>query len=104
MQRLATPIDCALPKTVAEGEGPKQPYASIRSTMERKLTAVIEKHGPWYVGYIKQIPGVNTQGRTVSSTLRNLADAFRLVQEENRRLVKKEKRIPRPDERHRDSE
>ncbi len=59
--------------------------------MEQKFIAVIEKHGRWYVGYIKQVPGVNTQGRTVSSTLRNLADAFRLVQEENRRLAKKRK-------------
>ncbi|HEV8385319.1 MAG TPA: type II toxin-antitoxin system HicB family antitoxin [Candidatus Acidoferrales bacterium] len=59
--------------------------------MKRKLTAVIEEHGGWYIGYIKGIPGVNTQGRTVASTLRNLADAFRLVQEDNRRIAKKRK-------------
>lgn len=64
---------------------------SVGTKVKRKLTAVIEKHGHWYVGYINQVRGVNTQGRTISSALRNLADAFRLVQEENRRLAKKRK-------------
>jgi len=59
--------------------------------MKRKFTAVIEQHGIWYVAYIKEIPGVNTQGRTVSSTLRNLAEAFQLIQEENRRIAKRRK-------------
>jgi len=63
----------------------------VGTEVKRKLTAVIEKHGRWYVGYIKQIPGVNTQGRTVCSTLRNLAEAFQLVQEENRRIAKRRK-------------
>lgn len=54
--------------------------------MQRKFTAVIQKHGHWYVGYIRQIPGVNTQGRTVPSTLRNLADAFRGIMEVRRQL------------------
>ena len=62
--------------------------------MKREYTAVIQKHGKWYVAYIKEIRGVNTQGRTVSSTLRNLADAFRLVQEENRRITKRLKADP----------
>jgi predicted RNase H-like HicB family nuclease len=30
--------------------------------MKKTITRVIRKSGSWYVGYIKEIPGVNTQG------------------------------------------
>ena len=33
--------------------------------MRGEFTTIIEKHGDWYVGYIKEISGVNTQGKTV---------------------------------------
>lgn len=52
--------------------------------MKRKRTrtvavaAVIEKRGRWYVAYMRGIPGVNTQGRSVSEARRNLADVLRL--------------------------
>jgi hypothetical protein len=32
--------------------------------MKREFTSVIEKRGKWYVDYVEEIPGVNTQGRT----------------------------------------
>ena len=32
--------------------------------LERSEGTVIEKRGKWYVGYIEEIPGVNTQGKT----------------------------------------
>jgi len=28
--------------------------------MKKRLTSVIEKHGGWYVAYVREIPGVNT--------------------------------------------
>jgi predicted RNase H-like HicB family nuclease len=34
--------------------------------MEREFTAVIEKRGRWYVAFVEEIPGVNTQGRTLA--------------------------------------
>jgi predicted RNase H-like HicB family nuclease len=55
-------------------------------TMKPQLTKIIEKHGDWYVGYIREIPGVNTQGRTLSEARRNLEEALSLVIEANRRL------------------
>jgi len=33
--------------------------------MKKKLTRIIRKSGNWYVAYIKEIPGVNTPGRTL---------------------------------------
>jgi hypothetical protein len=39
--------------------------------MQREFTAVIEKKGRWYVGTVEEIPGVNTQGRTLAEVRRN---------------------------------
>jgi predicted RNase H-like HicB family nuclease len=47
---------------------------------------IIEKHGRRFLGYIVGVPGVNTQGRTIPSTLRNLAEAYQLVMESNAAL------------------
>jgi len=59
--------------------------------MEREFTAVFEKHGRWYIAYIKEIPGVNTQGRTLAEARENLKEALQLILEENRRLVPKKR-------------
>ena len=55
--------------------------------MKHEYTAVIEKHGRWYAAWIEEIPGVNTQGRTLAEVRRNLKDALRLVLEENRKIA-----------------
>ncbi len=57
--------------------------------MEREFTAVIEKRGRWYVAYVEEIPGVNTQGRTLREARRNLKEALHLVIETNRHLAAK---------------
>ena len=58
--------------------------------MKRQFTSVIEKRGKWYVGFIEEIPGVNTQGKTLGEVRRNLKDALRLVIEANRDLTARE--------------
>ncbi|MEE8201344.1 MAG: type II toxin-antitoxin system HicB family antitoxin [Candidatus Acidoferrales bacterium] len=62
-----------------------------RSRMEREFTAVFEKRGRWYVAYVEEIPGVNTQGRTLAEARRNLREALRLILETNRRLGAKQR-------------
>jgi len=52
-----------------------------------QFTAVYMKRGQWYVGYVEEIPGVNTQGKTLVETKRNLRDALALVLEANRVLA-----------------
>ena len=59
--------------------------------MERKFTAVIEKHGKWYVAWIEEIPGVNTQGRTLAEARRNLKEALREILEIKREQAAKER-------------
>jgi predicted RNase H-like HicB family nuclease len=54
--------------------------------MKKKITHIIRKSGDWYIAYIKEIPGVNTQGRTHAEARENLEEALQLVLEENRRL------------------
>jgi predicted RNase H-like HicB family nuclease len=71
--------------------------------MEREFTAVIEKRGQWYVAYVEEIPGVNTQGRTLAETRRNLREALRLILEANRRQqlrTQQERRDSRPRRTH----
>jgi predicted RNase H-like HicB family nuclease len=52
-----------------------------------QFTAVYLKQGRWYVGYVEEIPGVNTQGRTLTEAKRNLREAIALVLETNRTLA-----------------
>jgi predicted RNase H-like HicB family nuclease len=57
--------------------------------MERQFTAVIQKRGRWYVGWVEEVPGVNTQGRTLAEVRRNLKEALRDILEINRELARK---------------
>ena len=55
--------------------------------MKHQFTSVIEKRGKWYVAYVEEIPGVNTQGRTLAEARRNLKEALAMVIEANRELA-----------------
>jgi len=57
------------------------------SIMVGQFTAVYLKRGKWYLGYVEEIPGANTQGRTLAEAKRNLKDALALVLEANRALA-----------------
>ena len=59
--------------------------------MKNQFTSVIEKRGRWYVAYVEEIPGVNTQGRTLAEARRNLKEALTLVIEANRELSAKQR-------------
>jgi predicted RNase H-like HicB family nuclease len=50
--------------------------------MKEKLIRIIQKSGRWYIAYVKETPGVNTQGRTRKSARCNLKEALRLILEE----------------------
>jgi len=57
--------------------------------MPREFTGVIEKRGNWYVGYVEELPGVNTQGRTLKEVRENLREALCLIIEANKELAAK---------------
>lgn len=55
--------------------------------MQREFTSVIEKRGNWYIGYVEELPGVNTQGKTLKEVRENLREALLLIIEANRELA-----------------
>lgn len=55
----------------------------------RSFTAIYKKSGNWYSGWIEEIPGVNTQGKTLAETKENLKEALLLILETNRLLSRK---------------
>ena len=58
--------------------------------MEGTFTAVFEKDGKWWIGYIEEVPGVNTQGESLEEARKNLKEALSLVLEANRELTQRE--------------
>jgi len=60
--------------------------------MREKLTAVFRKSKYGYIGYVEELPGANTQGKTLEETKKNLIEAIQLVLEANRQLAEEEQR------------
>jgi len=58
--------------------------------MAKQFTAIYKKSGKWYLGWVEEIPGVNTQGRTLQEVKENLKEALLLILETNRILNKRE--------------
>ncbi|MEK7562155.1 MAG: type II toxin-antitoxin system HicB family antitoxin [Patescibacteria group bacterium] len=58
--------------------------------MTREFTGLFKKMGKWYLGWIEEIPGVNTQGATLQEAKENLKEALFLVLETNRILTRKD--------------
>lgn len=55
-----------------------------------KFTAIFEQDGVWWIGYVEELPGANTQGHTLEEARENLKDAVQLVIETNRELARRE--------------
>jgi len=55
-----------------------------------KYTAVFRRDGPWWMGYVEELPGANTQGRTLAEARENLKEAVSLILETNRALSQAE--------------
>jgi len=55
-----------------------------------KFTAVFEHHGKWWIGYVEELPGANTQGHTLDETRENLKEAIQLVIEANREIGRRQ--------------
>lgn len=55
--------------------------------MAAQYTAVIQRDGPWWIGWIEEIPGVNSQGATRTELLDNLQSALQEALEMNRQAA-----------------
>ncbi len=56
--------------------------------MQQKFTAIYKKSGRWYLGWVEEVPGVNTQGKTLEEAKENLKEALSLVLTTNHLLNK----------------
>ena len=52
--------------------------------MSATYTAVIQQSGDWWIGWVEEVPGVNSQGQTRDELLDNLRDALEEALEMNR--------------------
>ncbi len=61
----------------------------IRDIEERLIdTIVIKKSGKWYAGYVKELPGAHSQGKTIKEVKKNLREAILLILDSNYRHFK----------------
>lgn len=58
--------------------------------MQNAFTAVFLKTGKWYTGFVKEIPGINTQGRSIPAARKNLRDAADLFFAAQKNIAEKE--------------
>jgi predicted RNase H-like HicB family nuclease len=47
-------------------------------------SAVVQQHDEWWIGWIEEVPGVNSQGKSREELLDNLRDALKEALEMNR--------------------
>ncbi len=52
--------------------------------MAANYTAVIQQSGNWWIGWVEEVPGVNSQGKSRDELLENLRDALDEALEMNR--------------------
>lgn len=52
-----------------------------------KFTAVYKKVPERYIGFVQELPGANTQGKTLEETGANLQEAIEMTLEVNRILA-----------------
>ena len=51
--------------------------------MLSNYTAIIVKSDNWYAGFIKELPGAHSQGKTKKEVIENLKEAVKMVVESN---------------------
>ena len=61
--------------------------------MQIQLTAVFQEVDEGYIAFVEELPGANTQGRTLEEARRNLWEAIELVLEVNRQLAEEARAI-----------
>jgi len=52
--------------------------------MRNEFTAVVERDGPWWIGYCPEIPGANGQGESRDSCLASLRESIELILDDRR--------------------
>ena len=56
--------------------------------MDTRYNAVFEQVDDWWMGFAEELPGANSQGRTLEEVRENLKESIQLVIEANRELAR----------------
>jgi predicted RNase H-like HicB family nuclease len=56
--------------------------------MKTGFTAVAQKDGDWWVGWVEEVPGVNAQERTKEELVQALSEALEDILELNRQQAR----------------
>lgn len=54
--------------------------------MQHEFTLEFWEDDGWFVGKLKEVPGVFSQGETLEELEQNIADAYKLICEETRQI------------------
>ena len=54
--------------------------------MEDHFTPVYQKDDDWWVAWVEELPGANTQGATLKEAQENLKEAVEMILQANREL------------------
>jgi len=58
--------------------------------MTQKFTGIFQKKGKWFIGWVEEIPGVNSQGKTIKEARENLQEALELILDANKIISNQE--------------
>lgn len=61
--------------------------------MKSSFNAIFEKVNDCYIGYVEELPGANTQGKTLEEARENLYEAIELILLSNREITEKDYRV-----------
>jgi transcriptional regulator with XRE-family HTH domain len=67
---------------------PREP--SVEEHIRCTFTAVYQRDGEWWTGYVEELPGANAQERTLQEARESLREAVSDVLEANRELTRTE--------------
>jgi predicted RNase H-like HicB family nuclease len=74
----------SLPGCTASGKDIHETRRKISSAIESRIislekSAIYKKKKDWFVGWIDEVPGANTQGKTLAEARKNMREALLLV-------------------------
>jgi transcriptional regulator with XRE-family HTH domain len=90
IQRLAGAIGVDPNELVELEASPAKRPEIIEGERGMPFTAVYQRDGEWWMGFVEELPGANAQGETLSEARESLREAVELVLEANRELTRRE--------------
>ena len=82
--------DIGKPTAFGEDMTVPEPPTYVGDVFPEPFTAVFERDGEWWIGYVEELPGANAQGESLQECRESLREAVSLVLETNRELTRRE--------------